>query len=244
MPPRRGPYASRGGRRAGGRRRGCGQGVRPAPRRAGAGTSPRARAPGSPSVARRGRSVTPMFGRSSTAPRCRASLAARGWSRPVAFAITTSGCSGSERTVRFQQRSLAQRQQARLIRRLRPPPYDRRRAEVAVGAHERRSGPAALSRVAGSGGGRSTRSSRRPGAADGMDARARGAARELALEANQVGRGLGLHRRGKYRARQLSWCRGQGTPLLLFGKRSTSDPRVIGPRTPPPQPSQGPALVD
>jgi hypothetical protein len=47
--------------------------------------------PGLPPRAPRGRWVTPTVGTSSTAPRCRARPAPRGWSRPVASTRSTSG---------------------------------------------------------------------------------------------------------------------------------------------------------
>ncbi len=54
--------------------------------------------PGRSPAASRGRSVTPTVGRSRTAPRCKASPARRGWSRPVPLTTSTSGRVGRERT--------------------------------------------------------------------------------------------------------------------------------------------------
>jgi hypothetical protein len=54
--------------------------------------------PGSDPWASSRRLVTPMVGRPSTAPRCRARPARRGWSRPVALTSSTSGGSPRART--------------------------------------------------------------------------------------------------------------------------------------------------
>jgi hypothetical protein len=69
---------------------------------------------GHPPSATSARCVTPTVGRSSTAPRCSASPARRGWSRPVASTRSASGGCASARGG-LEQGSLAESEQARLV---------------------------------------------------------------------------------------------------------------------------------
>jgi hypothetical protein len=107
------------------------------------------------------------------------------------------GLPGQRPNCRLQQSALAQRQQSRPVEGPSRAPHDRGPAEVAVGAHERRSGPAALARSEGAPreadkatGDERPRTRRTPGR--------RAPTRELALEADELRLRLGPHPRGKY----------------------------------------------
>ena len=97
-PPRPDPCASLHGRRVGACRHGCVASSPRALRRARAGCVRRLSSGGQSPPASSGRCVTPAVGSWRIAPRCSATPARRGWSRPVAFTSKASGAAGSPRT--------------------------------------------------------------------------------------------------------------------------------------------------